>query len=288
MGARSGFALKFLQWFIRGIQFCCCALVLSIYSYFLAALSNHDITIPTWVRAVEGISGVGVLYTLLGLLLLCCLAGHPFTAFVAMVLDVAFIGGFIYVATANKGGASSCSGSVSTPFGTGDAEDTPTSNKDGFTKLPSYRTACKMESACLAVSIVAIIFFIVSILVELVLVRHRRKEQRFGPSPANDYTSGYAPRRRFFGLFRRKHAPVDTEDPNKLPAHTSPDEVRPSYNTEATAVNHEQTSYNKYGDSGYGHEGRTAYPEHQANGNQHASAHYPPGNYRYGDGTYAA
>jgi hypothetical protein len=155
MGAKSGFALKFVQWFIRGIQFACSALVLSLFSYFLAALSNHDITIPTWVRAVEGISGIGVVYTLFGLLLLCCLAGHPFTAFLAMVLDVAFIAAFIYVAVANKGGASSCDGTVDTPFGSGSAEDTPTSNKDGFTKLPTFRQACKMETACLAVSIVA-------------------------------------------------------------------------------------------------------------------------------------
>ena len=73
MGAKAGFALKLLQWFIRGIQFCCCALVLAIFSYFLAILSNRGLDIPTWTRAVEGISGIGVLYTILGLLLLCCL-----------------------------------------------------------------------------------------------------------------------------------------------------------------------------------------------------------------------
>jgi hypothetical protein len=123
-----------------------------------------------------------------------------------------------------------------------------------------------------------------------VLVRHRRKEQRFGPSPANNYTSGYGSQRKFFGLFKRKHTAVDTEDPNALPQHTSPDDIRQSYNTEATAVNQEQpySSYNKYSESGYGQEGRTAYPDQPTNGNPHASAHYPPGNYRYSDGTYNA
>ncbi|KAI1079369.1 hypothetical protein F5B20DRAFT_544668 [Whalleya microplaca] len=271
MGAKSGFALKILQWFIRGIQFCCSALVLAIFSYFLAVLSTRDITIPTWTRAVEGISGVGVLYTILGLLLLCCLAGHPFTSFIAIVLDIAFVGGYIYVATANKNGASSCTGELDTPFGTGQATDLI---KD---QTPTLRQVCQMESACLAVSIVAIVFFVFSALLEVVLVRHRRKESRFGPSPANNYTSGYGSRRGIFGLFRRRKT-ADTVDPdNTLPEHTHPDQVRPSYNTESTAVGHEPTTYNKYGESGFQHDGQVAYPE---------TGVAQPAGYRYNDGTY--
>lgn len=269
MGAKSGFALKLLQWFIRGVQFCCSALVLALFSYYLAVASRNSIDIPTWVRAVEGISGIGVLYSLIGLLLLCCLAGHPFASFIAIVLDVAFVGAYIYVAQANRGGASSCTGTVDTPFGSGDANDTPPN-------LPSFRQICQMENAVFAVSIVAIIFFIISALVEIILVRHRRKEARFGPSPANNYTSGYGSRRKgVFGLFRRNKA-VDEEDPNALPAHTHPDEVRPSYNTETTAVGHEPLAYNKRGSAGFQHDGEVAYPETA-----------PVNPYRpYGDGTY--
>ncbi|KAI1341996.1 hypothetical protein F5Y15DRAFT_329991 [Xylariaceae sp. FL0016] len=253
MGAKSGFALKFLQWFVRGVQFCCCALVLAIFSYFLAVMSHNNITIPTWTRAVEGISGIGVFYSIVGLLLLCCLAGHPFTSFIAIVLDICFIGAFIYIAQANRGGASSCTGTVSTPFGNKPASDQV---GDG----PSYQSLCKMESAVLAVSIVAIIFFILSALIEFVLVRHRRKEARFGPSPANNYTSGYA-RKGVFGLFKKKQ-PEETINPNALPEHTHPDQVRPSYNTDTTAVgDHEMGTYNKYGHGGFQHDGQTAYPE---------------------------
>lgn len=149
MGAKSGLALKVLQWFNRGVEFCCCAVVLALYSYFLATLTNRNTNIPTWTRAVEGISGIGVLYTLLGLLLLCCLAGHPFTSFIAIILDVAFAGAFIYVAIQNRAGASSCTGTVDTPFGTGQATDM-IDNKN-----PTYRQVCQMETACLAVSVVA-------------------------------------------------------------------------------------------------------------------------------------
>lgn len=294
MAGKSGLALKFVQWFIRGIQFCCCALVLSLFSYFLATLHNHSLDIPTWVRAVEGISGVGVLYTLIALLLLCCLAGHPATSFIAIVLDIAFIGGFIYVASANRHGASSCTGTVTTPFGTGEANSSPV-GEDGFTRLPSLKQACQMETACLSVSIVAIFFFIFSILVEITLVRHRRKEARFGPSPANNYTSGSGRNGKFFGMFKRRGT-TKSQNANTLPAFTTPDQVRQSYNTESTAIGHEP-EFNKYGESGlhHGHhgqhglqhEGQVAYPDH-GNTTGNTQAVPEPAAHRYNDGTYAA
>lgn len=148
MGAKSGFALKTLQWFLRGVQFCCCALTLALFSYFLASASRHNEPIPIWARAVEGISGVGVIYTALGLFLLCCLAGHPVTSFIAIALDIAFVGGFIYIAQANRGGAGNCRGVVDTVFGTG--QDNTYRNG-----LPTFGTLCRMHTAVLAVSIVA-------------------------------------------------------------------------------------------------------------------------------------
>lgn len=123
-------------------------------------------------------------------------------------------------------------------------------------------------------------------------MRHRRKEQRFGPSPANNYTSGYGGKSRFIGLFKKRQPPA--EDPNTLPEHTTPatltadhEQVRPSYNTDTTAVANDH--YNKYETSGYNnghhhqHDGRTAYPEQQ----QHYNGQGPkPAAYRYNDGTY--
>ena len=156
MAGFSGVALKILQWFNRGVQFCSAALILALTSYFLATMSDHDITIPTNLRAVEGISGIGVIYTALGLLLLCCLAGLAFTSFIAIVLDVAFIGAYIYVATVYKNGASSCTGtSVKTVFGTGNAGADISTTKDGSVPIPTYKTACRMETAMLAVAIVS-------------------------------------------------------------------------------------------------------------------------------------
>lgn len=156
MGASSGFALKLVQWFNRGIQFACCGLILALTSYFLAAMSNHSIAIPTHIRAVEGISGIGVLYTATGILLVCCLAGFTLTSFIAIVLDIAFVGAFIFVATVYKDGAKGCSGDdVDTVFGSGNADAKVSSARDGGIALPTYGTACRMESANLAVAIVA-------------------------------------------------------------------------------------------------------------------------------------
>jgi hypothetical protein len=102
------------------------------------------------------------------------------------------------------------------------------------------------------------IFFLFSALVELALVRHRRKEKRFGPGPANGYTSGSGKRRGgLFGFGRKKRGTfATTEDPNALPVHTQPNEVRDSYATEQTRVGSygdgtTGNGYKKYGESGY-------------------------------------
>lgn len=232
MGAKSGSALRLLQLTLRSVLLVSAALILAVYSYFLAALSNHKLPTPTEVRAVEGIAGSAVLYSFLALLLLCCVpSGVRAASLGSLILDLAFAGAFIYVAVANKGGAGSCQGYVDTPFGKGKDGDTA-EGSGGFTALPSFRTACKLQTACLAVSILAIFFLLFSMGAELALIRHRRKEQRFGPSPANNYTSGYGKSgggggNGFFArLFGRKDADDSAgAEENMLPKHTTPGEL---------------------------------------------------------------
>ena len=157
MGSKGGLALKFIQWFIRGIQFCCAAVILALFSYFLAVMANHNLGIGSWVKAVEGISGIAVIYTAIGLLLLCCVAGHPFTSFVAIILDICFIAGFIYIAIKNgKTGTHSCGGHVDTVFGSGDsASNIPDNSPNGVTAIPSFHQACEMQTVVFAVAIIA-------------------------------------------------------------------------------------------------------------------------------------
>lgn len=317
MGKKAGLGLKFLQWFIRGVQFLCAALILGVYSYFLATLHNHDLRISTTIRAVEGISGAAVLYTLIAFLLLWCLAGRAVTAFLAMAIDLAFVGAFIYVAVANRHGASSCNGYLDTPFGRGQSSETTEEGTGGFTALPSFRTACRLQTACLAVSIVAIFFFIFSLFTELALARHHRKEKRFGPSPANGYTSGYGgaatekhhKKPGFFGRMmpgRNKHA-VNNVNNNALPEHTTPADLhrpvdnRVSYNTDTTAIGHDHpdhlakpepglTAGHQYQHSGVAEMGTDqparVYGSRPTTATAPNAAPTQPQNYRYDDGVY--
>jgi hypothetical protein len=156
--AFGGVALKSLSLFLRFIQFCCAAIILGIFSYFLATLHNHGLSIATYIRAVEGISGAAVIYTLFALLLVCCLGGIAFFSVLGMLLDLAFAGAFIYIAWATRGGAGSCKGNVNTPFGSGNTyvDNSVATGNGGFTALPSLREACRLETACFAVAIVGL------------------------------------------------------------------------------------------------------------------------------------
>src|SRR5690349_20131351 len=149
MGARTGTALHALKLFLRTIQLLCSIVLLALFSYFLATLSNHSLPISHDIRAVEGISGTAVLYSALCIIAICCFARkvHPFTSLVSMVLDVAFAAAFIYVAAVNKGGSRSCSsGIVDTPFGSGDVATGVVEGTGGWTALPSLATACRMQT----------------------------------------------------------------------------------------------------------------------------------------------
>jgi len=251
--AFGGVALKSVSLFLRFIEFCAAAIVLGISCYYLAVLHNHGLHIPTYLRAVTGISGAAVLYTIFALVLVCCLGGIAFFSLLGMLLDLAFTGAFIYVAYAYRGGSHSCSGIVNTPLGSGSEDNRVSNGKGGFTHLPSLRTACKLETACFAIAIIAIVFFFLSMFVELGLMKHHKKEKAFGPSPNNGYTAG-TPRRKFWQRKQRRNRDMELGQPkihpDALPAHSTPADVRPSYATDTTAVGEQPVAYQKYGRPG--------------------------------------
>ncbi|KAK4228209.1 hypothetical protein QBC38DRAFT_161053 [Podospora fimiseda] len=263
MGAAMARALRGFQHSLRTIQFCCAALVLAIYAYFLATLHNHSLPISTPLRAVAGISGSAVLYTVLAFLFLCCAPGHPFLSLLLMIFDICFAAAFVYVAAANKDGANSCDGEVSTAFGNGNADTNVNSGGDGWTALPSLKQACQMETACLAVSVVAIFLFLASFFTNIFLARARKKEKRIGPSPANGYTSGYGKKdqlpkkkKRFSFLARlgRKDPVEPVSHDDYLPTHATPDEMRNSFTTsgETRVASNGHTYGDRYSNGGVG------------------------------------
>jgi hypothetical protein len=221
MGAAGGVFLRFCGLLIRVLQFLDAAVILGIFSYYLAILSKHDQTIDTWLKAVEGLSGAATLYSLLGILFVCCLGGVTFFAFLGVVFDVLFTGAMVAIAVLTRKGTDSCTGQVNTPIGSGKASD------ESPSKL-SYGMACKLEKVVFAVSVIGIFFYLISILFQVLLARHHKREKRFGPSPANGYTSGS---RKWFWS-RNKNNP-ETNGDNALPGHPTPADVE--YGTDPKA-----------------------------------------------------
>lgn len=149
-------ALKSVSWIFRFIQFCSAIIILGIFAYFIATLRNHHQSVATWIRAVTGISGAAALYTLCALCLVWCLGGIAIFSALGVLLDLAFIGAFIYLAYATRHGSGSCSGNnLNTPLGTANANgQLPLGNGSG--SVPSPKTACRLNKACFALSIIGL------------------------------------------------------------------------------------------------------------------------------------
>ena len=154
MAAVGGVALKVVQTFIYVLAFCCASIILALYSYFLASLANHDAPISNKDRAIEGISGIAVFYTICAAILTCCLGGMAFFAFLGIFLDILFVAGFIGLAIMLKHGASACTGTVNTPLGYGPgASHSGLGTKHGDYGI-SLRTACRFNEVCFAVAVI--------------------------------------------------------------------------------------------------------------------------------------
>ncbi|KAF1991475.1 hypothetical protein K402DRAFT_388874 [Aulographum hederae CBS 113979] len=249
MGKLAGGALRLFQTALYALTFCCAAIILGIYSYFLAILADHDRRIPTWEKAVEGLSGVAVVYLIFAVVMTCCLGGVTFFAFLAIVFDVLLCGAMIAIAVMTRDGADSCSGFVETPIGNGLSNSNSlegfgengfgTGDGENVTYASSLGTACTLNKVCFAVSIIGAFLFLVCALVQIFLGRHHQKEKRYGPSPANGYTAGSGGK-----FWQRKRGPKTTNDAYAKDAevgvagsHLAPghdNTVRPSHDTAYT------------------------------------------------------
>ncbi|KAF2768068.1 hypothetical protein EJ03DRAFT_328628 [Teratosphaeria nubilosa] len=211
MGLIKGGFLRLFQTFLYALAFCCSGIILGIYSYFLSVLADRNAFISKSEKAVEGLSGAATLYLIFAVLLTCCLGGISFLAFVAVVLDVCFIGCMIAIAILTRHGASSCKGFVRTPLGSGEANQSTGGFGNGDVVYSVHlRTACRLNTAAFAVSIIGAFLFLCTALMQVALVRSHKKEKRYGPSPDNNYTSGLGKKRGFFGK-KNKNANKDTE-----------------------------------------------------------------------------
>ena len=121
----------------------------------------------------------------------------------------------IAIAVLTRDGADSCKGVVHTPLGTGPAKqdngfggnEIGTDQGENLTYAVHLGLACRLNTAVFAVSIVAALLFLCTAASQILLVRHHKKEKRYGPSPSNNYTSGYGK----FGFGKKKKAAPTTQ-----------------------------------------------------------------------------
>lgn len=245
--AIGGVLLRFGATGLRLLEFACAAIVLGIYSYFLSVLADKNIHIPTWEKAVEGMSGAAVLYTIFGVIFTLFLGGVRFFAYLAVLLDLCFVGCFAAIAYYTRHGANSCKGTVSTPLGRGLSNQSAPGAGD-------YGYVCSLNTAVFAISIISIFLFLITAAWQILLVKHHQKEKRYGPSPSNNYTkgAGASGRRKFWQ--RKNKNTHDTRDAELATAGTTHHHGRPSHETGSTLNNGyaPPTTEPKYGQTGYG------------------------------------
>ena len=154
--AIGGAALRLVGTLLYALEYSCAGIILGIYSYFLSVEADRDAVIPTWQKAVTGMSGGVVLYTIFAVLLTCFLGGKSFFALIGIVLDVLCAGAMIAIAVLARNGASSCTGNVNTPLGSGpaDSKDGFGSNGDQITYSASLGSICRLNTAAFTVAII--------------------------------------------------------------------------------------------------------------------------------------
>ncbi|KAL8777823.1 MAG: hypothetical protein Q9213_007694 [Squamulea squamosa] len=196
MVSKAGTALKSITTLLRIIELLGSILILGITSYWLGVLTHRHAGLPRWMKAVEGISGGAVLYTAFAVILTVFLGGKTFFAFLAVFLDVLFIGGFVAIAVLTRHGTHKCSGrDPPSPLGA------------------NNRVSCRLETAVFAVAIILALLFLISLALQILLSRHHKKEKRYGPGPSNGYTSGTAKKQPFW---KRKRGPKTTHDADEM------------------------------------------------------------------------
>jgi hypothetical protein len=228
-----GGGLRLFSALVYSLAFCAAAIILGIFSYFLAKLHYHNLGISKDWQAVEGMAGVAVIYLAFAMTLTLCLGGKTFFALLGLLMDLLICGAFIAIAILDRSGSTQRSGFVRNPLGAGQSNTTGVAgtNLGLASRLNTTSFACAIAGA----GLMAIAF-----LMQLAMWRHHKKEKAFGPSPDNDYTSGS----KKGGLFARKKR-NDVEQPTYIeketpvpviPAHTTRDAIRPSHDTQSTYV----------------------------------------------------
>jgi hypothetical protein len=150
---------------------CAAGTIVGIYGYFLSYLSLDGSHISAWKKAIEGISGAAVLYTLINAIMTCCLNYRPAIAIISTILDVCFAAGFVVISVLTRQSASSCNGYLHTPLGSGVSYGTPPGSVGREGMIPYLWFVCSLNKAVFAVSIVAMLPLISTAVLQLLSLK---------------------------------------------------------------------------------------------------------------------
>lgn len=231
----SGTLLRFGGISLRFLQFCFAVIGLGIFSYFLAVLADHNTHIPHKWLAVEALTGAATIYALFTIVSTLCLGGNMVFGALAVLLDVCFIGAFIAVAYFTRHGADRCSGYIRTPLGDGLSGQSQLASDSGiFTNL---HRACVLNTVVFACAIICIFLFLLSIVWQILMVRHHRKNKK---AVDNTYEQGSA-KYRFWKREPRGQYHGDVTSTQQMTSEPIGTTVRPSYETSTTVGRNEAT-----------------------------------------------
>lgn len=144
----SGVFLRFGGTFLRILEFCLATIIMAIFAHFVDNIRDSGYRVGSSWIAVLSISAAAAVYTLFGVMFTLCLGGSMFFGNLAIMLDVAFMGAFIYVAYTTRGGSDGCDGITYTPLGNGYVG----SRTRRHVVSSLYRT-CQLDTVCFSFAV---------------------------------------------------------------------------------------------------------------------------------------
>lgn len=161
-------AIRLAGFGLRMLQLLSSLIIVGVFSYFLAVLADHNEHAPEWLKAVAGIAGVAAIYAIFTSFFILAYGGLLVFSRISMLFDGSFAVAFLAICLMTRHGALPCTGRVTTPVGSGDAEDpgaafgdedTGIGMGDNLTSMRYLATACKLEKGAFAVSIIGMLVF---------------------------------------------------------------------------------------------------------------------------------
>ncbi|KAJ6262658.1 hypothetical protein Dda_3470 [Drechslerella dactyloides] len=152
-------------------------------TYFIVELSKKN-QITGKALAVEIISAAGLLWASFVLVFSICLLQKSFFQFFTVLGDLLFIGGFVAVTILLK---DAWNGKCNNR-----RQNVPWLERAGS----NISTNCQLVKGIFIVSIALSVLFFFTLLTSFLAHSHAKKDRAYGPSPANNYTSGRGKRSR--------------------------------------------------------------------------------------------